>query len=251
MRFALNADNQRVNAAYALKENVYRCPLCKEELLLRQGRIMIPHFAHKKDSDCDADTGEMTEWHINWQNRFGEENCEIPVVFNKETKCDNYWGNGWFCVPDVKLIADVIINNTVIEFQHSSITMEELEFRNHIHHSLNRRVVWLFDYQDCHSWLKRKYCYFENGHKRIKYSWTRRRDCFYAFESFPDSKHYCALYLQIGPNTILRIDESLKTDSASADFDEIIVTEMTCDEFFDDIVSGSDRLPKWVGPFSI
>lgn len=36
------------------KQQSFFCPQCKEQLLLKAGQIKIPHFAHQKNSECDA-----------------------------------------------------------------------------------------------------------------------------------------------------------------------------------------------------
>ena len=73
----------------------------------------------------------MSEWHYEWQNQFPVENQE--VVFKRD-----------------KLIhrADVFINNTVIEFQHSPIKGEEFYDRNEFYNALGYNVIWIFDVQE-------------------------------------------------------------------------------------------------------
>lgn len=36
------------------KQQSFFCPQCKEQLLLKAGQIKIPHFAHRKNSECDS-----------------------------------------------------------------------------------------------------------------------------------------------------------------------------------------------------
>lgn len=37
---------------HAIKEDIFICPECREELILKQGKIRIFHFSHKKNSNC-------------------------------------------------------------------------------------------------------------------------------------------------------------------------------------------------------
>ena len=60
----------------------------------------------------------MSDWHYDWQNQFPVDNQEI--VFTKDNKIHR---------------ADVFINNTVIEFQHSPITEAEFNDRNNFYKS--------------------------------------------------------------------------------------------------------------------
>lgn len=71
----------------------------------------------------------MSEWHRNWQNCFPKE-CQEVVMTNSQGETHR---------------ADVCINNFVIEFQHSTITAEEIEKRNIFYLSLGFNVIWVFD----------------------------------------------------------------------------------------------------------
>ena len=55
MIYALNDQNERINASKAVKEKSYLCPNLEcenRELILKKGHIRIPHFAHKSQNDC-------------------------------------------------------------------------------------------------------------------------------------------------------------------------------------------------------
>lgn len=70
----------------------------------------------------------MSDWHFEWQSKFPIDSRE--VVVEKE---------------GVVHRADVLIKNTVIEFQHSLISGEEFEARNRFYKNCGYRVIWLFD----------------------------------------------------------------------------------------------------------
>ena len=76
--------------------------VCKEkhELIKYESKIKKSHFKHKINNP-------MTDWHKEWQSNFKQ--IEISV------------GNN---------IADVLIDNNIIEFQHSYISKEDIEERN-------------------------------------------------------------------------------------------------------------------------
>ena len=86
------------------------------------------YFSHKKGTDCDSFSHDMSDWHLDWQMKFPIENRE--VVMEKD---------------GIKHRADVFINNTVIEFQHSPITAEEIAKRNEFYLSCGYKVIWIFD----------------------------------------------------------------------------------------------------------
>ena len=48
-------------ATYSHKGEPYFCPECKEEVVLRKGKILTHHFAHKSTSNCSRSKGESKE----------------------------------------------------------------------------------------------------------------------------------------------------------------------------------------------
>ena len=130
MFIALDIDKNRISVENAQKGVQYFCPVCGEPLIIRaKDSITIKtHFAHKKGADCDDYSHDMSEWHLNWQRQFPEE-CREVVVEN----------------GDEKHRADVLVNKTVIEFQHSPITAEEIARRNKFYTSCGYKMIWIFD----------------------------------------------------------------------------------------------------------
>jgi len=89
------------------------------------GEIVVHHWRHQNLENCDPWHGEMTPWHVDWQNQFPEENQE--VVINR---------NG------IKHIADVLSDNKlVIEFQHSPISSKEIREREKFYGNM----IWVVD----------------------------------------------------------------------------------------------------------
>lgn len=97
------------------------CPICKGEVF---GKIYLDkqnHFAHKHNPSCSYYTGSISDWHINWQSKF--ENIEVRY-------------------PEKGLRADVVMpKKTVIEFQNSRITFEEIKRREKGY----KKMIWLFN----------------------------------------------------------------------------------------------------------
>lgn len=130
MQFANNENGVRVHIGDAEKEENYFCPYCNAPLIQCRGRVKIPYFSHKKGHLC-SDTwnyDQMSEWHLNWQEQYPRENREVSIT--------NTFG---------RHRADVLINGTVIEFQHSPISVEEFNARNEFYTACGYRVTWLFD----------------------------------------------------------------------------------------------------------
>ena len=132
MFIALNSDNKRISIENATKNEQYFCPICGELLNIKAENSLAvkTHFAHKRICFDDWNH-DMSEWHLSWQNQFPEQFRE--VVIEKD---------------GIKHRADICINNTVIEFQHSPISGEEIAKRNNFYLSCGYRVVWVFDATD-------------------------------------------------------------------------------------------------------
>ncbi len=133
MFFAKNNKGERISISEANAFETYYCPLCDGELMQKHGTIKAHHFAHKTPLEegrlsCDGWSSDMSEWHLDWQNAFPEKCREVVVEKN-----------------GIRHRADVLIDKTVVEFQHSSLNAEEFRERNQFYSSAGYRVIWVFD----------------------------------------------------------------------------------------------------------
>lgn len=131
MFIALTKEKKRVSIENAQPNEIYLCPVCGNPVVVKAAcsNNVRTHFAHKRNSLClDNWKHDMSDWHLGWQSKFPIENREVVVENN-----------------GVVHRADVLINNTVIEFQHSPISGEEFEARNNFYKNCGFKVVWLFD----------------------------------------------------------------------------------------------------------
>ena len=119
----------------AIKGDPYFCQVCGQPMMQKRCIDRADHFAHYSPHGnpnivpCSDHWGyDKTEWHMEWQKRFPIDNIERVLEFNGK-----------------KHIADLLIGNFVIEFQHSSISIEEFTERNNFYTSLGYKVIWLFD----------------------------------------------------------------------------------------------------------
>lgn len=106
----------------------YKCPLCAAKLIRKMGMLNAHHFAHIKGSSCDPWYNDMSEWHRKWQSLF-------PVHFQEEVV--SYQGQYH--------IADICLNRAIIEFQHSSIRIEDLAERIEFYSSVKGQLIWVVD----------------------------------------------------------------------------------------------------------
>lgn len=131
MLVALNSKRERVHISNAKNNEKYFCPICNEEVIRRIGKINSHHFSHRINSQHFRNDNwhyDMSEWHYSWQNQFPSENQEVVFKFG-----------------EIIHRADVFINNTILEFQHSPITLEEFNDRTSFYISLGYKVIWIFD----------------------------------------------------------------------------------------------------------
>ncbi len=96
------------------------CPQCDSKLVTKCGSINIWHWAHDKRSDCESWHEPESLWHREWKNNFPEDQREVIMGAH---------------------IADVSTKKGVIEFQSSSISVEDIQAReNHY-----KNMVWVLN----------------------------------------------------------------------------------------------------------
>lgn len=138
MHFAL-VDNKREEAKQGLKGI---CPICSQSVIPKCGNQKIHHWAHVAKKMCDHWWEPETEWHRKWKDLFPQENQEI-IQFDE--------------VTGEKHIADIRVNDIIIEFQHSHITTEERESREKFY----KKMFWVVD----GTRLQRDFPRFQNAFK--------------------------------------------------------------------------------------
>ncbi|MDF2549358.1 MAG: putative transcription factor, CoiA-like family [Chlamydiales bacterium] len=128
--YALNEDNLIVSIESADRRQKYRCPECLSPLLLRQGSINRPHFAHvKKANSCRR--AQMSANHLALQ-QF------LASLFPKEAQMEKRF-------EAIQRVADVALpeKKVIFEVQCSLISIEEIKERTADYLSLGYRPIWL------------------------------------------------------------------------------------------------------------
>lgn len=156
MRSALNEQGDLVDILYALyhKEEIYRCPHCRDRLMFKRGHILSPHFSHLPGRRC-LDYHTISEWHRDLQSLFieGEQekliklyvrDDQIPVHYRDLFEIGKIDKN----ISIIKRCADVLFNDHVIEIQHSGISAVEFQARNWFYIEAGYKVIWIFDMID-------------------------------------------------------------------------------------------------------
>jgi competence CoiA-like predicted nuclease len=99
------------------------CPMCGAQLIGKCGQIRIWHWQHRKHSECDSWQEGETDWHREWKLRFPEPWREVVVIKG-----------------DQKHRADIrTAGGTVVEFQNSPISMEDVGRREQFYGDL----IWV------------------------------------------------------------------------------------------------------------
>ena len=162
MQFAVDYNDNRVHIDETHSNQEYYCPYCGAPLTTKKGEIRQHHFAHKQNHLC-SDTWErshsydISPWHNEWQLLFPKENQEVKLSLG-----------------DTKHRADVMIDRTVIEFQHSIMPVKAFDDRNNFYFNLGNKVIWLFDLSDL---LEDQLFYKETG-EGLEFHWRNPKKAF-------------------------------------------------------------------------
>ena len=238
MYYGLDKNGNNVYIDDAIVTNIYYCPICNTELVQKKADIKAHHFAHKAKINCPYAHREMSDWHLEWQSHYGR---------HREILCRS--GN------EIK-IADVLINDTVIEFQHSPISYDEVESRTLFHTGNNRKIIWLFDFREKFSrWsitpattedipnsLWRKYSFSFAELKKLEckniYYWERPNQSITAICYFNEEEP-SYLFFQLADNLIIRVNWNLRKPEVwfgrHSSFEYFAGDKLTKEEFLDTI----------------
>lgn len=123
-------NNKTIYAINANYGTIGKCPHCEKLVRARCGEINDEHWSHI-DSECSYITEKDNEWHIAWKNKSEKKGYETEKRFDK-------------------YIADTYNSktNTITEFQHSSITPQEIRDRCNYYKNTNKNIKWIFDYTE-------------------------------------------------------------------------------------------------------
>lgn len=162
MLLAVDYNDNRVHIDETHSNQEYYCPYCGAPLTTKKGEIRQHHFAHKQNHLC-SDTWErshsydISPWHNEWQSLFPKENQEVKLSLG-----------------DTKHRADVMIDRTVIEFQHSIMPVKAFDDRNNFYFNLGNKVIWLFDLSD----LLEDHLFYKETGEGLEFHWRNPKKAF-------------------------------------------------------------------------
>lgn len=189
MLFAVDYNDKKIHISNTQSNLQYYCPYCGVPLIVKKGEIRQHHFAHSVNHRCTdswerKDEYDMSEWHNEWQSCFPEENQEIKLALG-----------------DTKHRADIVVNRTVIEFQHSLLSPQSFDDRNNFYLNLNYKVTWMFDIRDLVEDGRITYESFDSG---LEFSWTNPKK---AFSGYDFNAGHIDLFFQITADDIIQVTE--------------------------------------------
>ncbi len=218
MLFANDYNDNRVYIDETHSNQEYYCPYCGSTLVTKKnGTVRQHHFAHKSTRVCldswvgDRSRGyDVSHWHNEWQLLFPKENQEVMLSLG-----------------DTKHRADVMIDRTVIEFQHSIMSVKAFDDRNNFYFNFGNKVIWLFDLSDLFSSNQLAY---KKGEEGLDFYWKNPKR---AFNNY-DIKSGCIdLFFQLGNDDkcIVRV-----MDVSIDGFENFTTTDFMSKETFLDYV---------------
>ena len=202
----------------AIKGEEYFCRTCKSLVYVREGTQNAKHFAHKARECTDSWHYDMSEWHLRMQSYFPLESREVVVKSGNKTHR-----------------ADILIDKTVIEFQHSPISADEYQDRNDFFESLGYRIAWVFD-------VSQQYrvgdLYYSSENNNYLLTWKNPIRIFACHSSPRDDDKKFSIWLYTGEtedDDIQKVVWSLEDEYTGASFKKIILSEhrITLNEPFD------------------
>ena len=116
MQYA-NVGGERVEATPGIKAT---CPLCKTGVVAKCGQLVVHHWAHVSNQECDPWWEPETAWHRRWKS-FARQ-TEVTIQNHR---------------------ADIVTSTgLIVELQHSGIAVEEIQERERCY---GPNLRWLFD----------------------------------------------------------------------------------------------------------
>ena len=129
----MNENNVQISARQASRSERYYCPICKEQLILRCGIKVTPHFAHPSGQIHLKHKGGETEQHLKMKQGL----FEILTQYYENVRLEPY-------LSSIRQIPDITINQRwAIEIQLSPIDVETMQLRTAGLRGIGYKVVWV------------------------------------------------------------------------------------------------------------
>ena len=115
-----------------LEEAFLRCPACKSQVRLKNGRVKMPHFAHVSLAACQYVSENESLQHLTLKNRLYHWFKQTDQV-----KIEHF-------LPTLQQTPDLLVNERIaIEIQCSPLSIQRLRERTETYRSHGYTVLWL------------------------------------------------------------------------------------------------------------
>lgn len=115
-----------------LKEKKHFCPICNHPVVIKNGRIKIPHFAHGDKAQCQFNSEGETLEHLTLKSVFANW-CEKESI---KYDLEKY-------LPEINQRPDLLIGNIALEIQCSPLSIKRLAERTKSYHDQGFTPIWL------------------------------------------------------------------------------------------------------------
>jgi competence protein CoiA len=119
-----------------LEDGPFYCPACQEQLVLKQGRKVVAHFAHRPSTNCEY-TGEgESEEHRLAKRELREALLGVPGV--TDVRLERY-------LREVRPDVSFLLNGQLValEIQLSQLSLEKIAERTKAYTRKNIAVLWM------------------------------------------------------------------------------------------------------------
>jgi competence protein CoiA len=196
------------------------CPGCNARVIAKCGEINIWHWAHEAGKDCDPWSEGESSWHLDWKAKATPSRCEVTIGPHR---------------------ADIVNRSgTVIEFQHSPLTQDQVREREEFYGDM----VWLVDGIDF-----RGRFHVHNGGDACRFVWPNARKWMYAIRR--------PLYLDFRDDAIFFVDRlspnipsTFVEISYSSDGTKNVESDGKACNGTGWYLTGEQFVARWIGPKS-
>lgn len=121
------------------RSQLFYCPQCDSPVQLKVGDIVIPHFAHEKDTACSSNFSEgETKEHL-----LGKQ--QLYLFLQKQTKHVELEPFMRMLSQRPDLLVMTSSGTTPIEFQCSTIPVSDIESRSDGYRSIGMKPIWILN----------------------------------------------------------------------------------------------------------
>ena len=137
MLSAYNQSGEEVLAEEVeLSDGPFYCPACRQELILKQGRKVVAHYAHWPDAECEYTNEGESEEHRLAKQEISQALLDIPGV--TDVRLERYLRE---VRPDVSFVLNGQL--VAIEIQLSQLSLKKIKERTKAYARRNIAVLWM------------------------------------------------------------------------------------------------------------